>query len=456
MRFPKPTLIVGLFLITLTTSSCSKYLDKKSDSKLSVPTTITDLQMLLDNYYLYSNAYSALPEIMSDNFYVTTEAFNSQDQILRDLYLWKSIISPDGDGGWSEPYRWILTTNLVLDIGSKINEDKNSPQYNNVMGSSYFLRAYFYYILSQLYCTNYEPQTTNNKPGLVLKLTPEIGGEVQRSTIQETYQQILTDLKKAMELLPNQGVNKTRPTKASAYGTLSKVYLSMQLYDSAAVYANKTLAIYDSLMDYNDLNYNATAPIPKFNKEVVFMFRGPQLSILAPSVAKVDSNLYNSYKDGDLRKKILFKVNNDGTYRFRGDYDGFGVMSGYLFGGIVTDEINLIKAECLARKGMINDAMFILNKLLKTRWDKLVPYIDETAITVEEAVEKVINERRKELINRGTRWTDLRRLRFDPLYAITPKRIIDGKEYTLPPQSPRFTLLIPIEEINQSGIEQNP
>jgi hypothetical protein len=115
----------------------------------------------------------------------------------------------------------------------------------------------------------------------------------------------------------------------------------------------------------------------------------------------------------------------------------------------------LIRAECYARAGNISSAMSDLNTLLKTRWVSGT-YTDMTATTADEALGKVLIERRKELLMRGQRWTDLRRLNKDSRFAVTLQRVINGTTYTLPPNDLRYTLLIPYNVIQISGIQQNP
>ncbi len=73
-----------------------------------------------------------------------------------------------------------------------------------------------------------------------------------------------------------------------------------------------------------------------------------------------------------------------------------------------------------------------------------MPYSVLIAIDAEEAKVKVLQERRKELIFRGTRWSDLRRLNLEGA-GIGLNRIINGVTYTLPPNDARWVMLIPRE-----------
>jgi hypothetical protein len=82
-----------------------------------------------------------------------------------------------------------------------------------------------------------------------------------------------------------------------------------------------------------------------------------------------------------------------------------------------------------------------------------------TAANADEALSKVLTERRKELIMRGQRWTDLRRLNKDPRFKTDLSRsvVVDGatQTFTLPANDSRYTLLIPQEVITNSSLPQN-
>jgi hypothetical protein len=125
-----------------------------------------------------------------------------------------------------------------------------------------------------------------------------------------------------------------------------------------------------------------------------------------------------------------------------------------MFSGIATDEIHLIKSECLARLGKKVDAMQVLNHLLQFRW-KAGAFIPLTAADSDEALSIILRERRKELPFRGLRWTDLRRLDKENLIP-TLTRELDGKQYVLPPGDKRYVLPIPYDIISQTGMPQNP
>jgi hypothetical protein len=165
----------------------------------------------------------------------------------------------------------------------------------------------------------------------------------------------------------------------------------------------------------------------------------------------IDSVLFRSYQVNDLRKTLFFADKGKGVINFKGTYSG----DNGIFSGLATDELYLIRAEAAARKGDAANALKDLNFLLIKRWKKGT-FISLTAATSEEALKLVLIERRKELVMRGLRWSDLRRLNKDPRFQVTLTRTISGNKATLPPGDPRYVFPIPDEEIMNSGIEQNP
>lgn len=434
--------------------SCKKYLDAKPSNTLVTPESIADLQSLLDFYGKMNQQYPSPVEILSDDYYLTTTDWNSvNDPSQRNLYLWQR--EETTDNYWNFAYNTIATANVVLDELKKIDPDPllENAALNNVKGSALFYRAYYFYGLAQLFAKPYNDGTAASDPGIVLKLNSDINEVSVRSSVQQTYLQILVDLQASLSLLPKVPLSRTRPSIPAAYGALARTYLAMQQYDSAGKYADRCLSMYDSLMDFNTLSPTASVPIGRLNKEVIFDLRSTVAIILGNTRARIDSGLYASYGTYDLRKDIYFKLNADGkTYQFKGDYSPYTSMSAtnYAFTGIVTDEMYLIRAEANARAGNKTEALDDLNKLLKTRY-KTGNFTAVTASDANDALAKIIQERRKELYRRGTRWTDLRRFRDEPQFAITPKRIINNKTYTMD----RLTILIPQTVIIASGMPQN-
>lgn len=237
---------------------------------------------------------------------------------------------------------------------------------------------------------------------------------------------------------------------------LAKLFLITEQYDSSYKYSDLALIDYNQLIDFNTISPDgSSSPFPSFttsNPEIIFY---AEMSInpfyIYPSPI-VDSLLYQSYATNDIRKVAFFRPNPIAAgYTFKGSYTGSIIN----FSGIGVNELYLIRAESNARLGNFNEAIIDLNTLLRNRWVANA-YTNLTATSKDDAIAKILTERRKELPFTGIlRWEDLRRLNKDPNYGITLKRIINGEEYLLPPNDPRYALPIPDLEVKLSGIPQN-
>jgi hypothetical protein len=443
-------------LLLISISSCKKYLDAKPDATLATPSGLQDLQKLLDYYRGMNTLFVGGTGILSDNYYLTTENWASisrEDQ--RNYYLWQKDDNNVSD--WSGPYNGIYVCNMVLESLKTLPLKPSDKQIaEQIQGAALFFRASFHYAVAQLFAKGYDSTTAASDPGIPLKVSTDITERATRSSVEKTYQQIISDFKEAAAMLPLTTSIKSRPCKAAAFGALARTLLAIGDYEQAYLYADSCLQLNDVLIDYNSLDSNAAAPFTKFNDEVIFQAISNSVSPNNPTICKIDSNLYASYSINDLRRILYFKKNADGTYKFKGDYDGTSNNgAGHSFTGIVTDEQYLIRAECAARLNKTEEAQYYVNNLLEHRF-KTGTFIPVTTTNKIELLTFILDERRKELLFRGTRWTDLKRLNKDPRFAVTLTRIINGKIYQLPASEIKYVALIPKKVIQMSGMQQNP
>jgi starch-binding outer membrane protein, SusD/RagB family len=439
-----------LVLSVILFSSCKKFLDEKPDRSLAVPQTISDAQALLDNNERMNSNCPASGEASTDSYYMTIADFNAAPGIAdRSLYLWgDEIIYNTFPNDWSYAYMPVYHANLALEHIEKIQRTAtNAPQWDNVKGSALLYRARCFLTAVAIWSKAYNKSTAASDPGIPLRLSSDFNQPSQRASVQAVYDQIITDLQQAIPLLPLNPAHVIRPSKAAAYALLSRTFLYMQQYQKAGQYADSCLQLHSTLLDYNTLNADASYPVPQFNKEVIMHFTMKSLGQLS---LRVDSVLYNSYEENDLRKKVFFNSNNDGSYGFKGSYDG----SYFLFCGITTGELYLTRAECYARAGNITAAMDDLNALFQKRF-KTGTFTRQTAASKEEALDKVLAERRKELLLRDLRWMDIKRLNLEG-YTIILKRVLDTKIVELVPNDPKYALPLPATVIAMTGMPQNP
>ncbi|WP_158085241.1 RagB/SusD family nutrient uptake outer membrane protein [Niastella vici] len=449
--------IIWFVLASMVMLSCKKdWIEVKSDKSLDVPTSIEDFQAMLDNAVIMNDNRPSLGEISADNYYLTDALWDSWVSINRNAHIWAGDIYSEittDQFNWNTSYRQVFYANIALEGIDKVEQQGyNAAAWNNVKGSALFFRGEAFFNLSQLFSKPYSLTGTDGA-GIPLRLNANPNDASVRSGLQQTYDQILSDLQGSVDYLPVIPLYKTRPSKPAAYALLSRFYLVKQDYVNGLKYADLCLKLYDSLLDYNTLNANATFPIPALNREVIFMTTMENAAFL-PGTHIVDSNLYNGYDLNDLRKKILYRANTAGQLYFNGTYTGGAlIQNSRTFGGIATDEVYLTRAECYARTGNITAAMDDLNAVMSKRM-KTGFFVPFTAANSGDALKLVLQERRKETPFRGLRWLDLRRLNSEGA-NITLTRTVKGQLYTLPPNDPKYVLPIPPDVISLTGMNQN-
>ncbi|SFH33323.1 RagB/SusD family nutrient uptake outer membrane protein [Pedobacter insulae] len=441
----KNTYII-LIIATVLLCSCKKFLDEKSNSKLATPETLEDNQALLDrNFVLGLNTVSG--QISAEDVYVSEADFNNMSQEAeKRIYTWQpDHVSLTEGNDWENTFRRINIFNTVL-----FNlENYQIPNSDNVKGQALVFRASAYLEAAQLWCLAYNKRSASSALGLPLRLDPDMNVPSVRSTLKQTYEQIISDLQAASNLLPATQISVIRPSKVTALGFLSRVYLYMGEYEKALQYGNEALSIYSQLLDYNVLNGSATYPIIAMNKEILLPTSMAYSAFLGSNQAKIAPDFYNSYENNDLRKELYFRKNAQGEILFRGNYTGSSTRSTAL----ATDEVYLSVAESYAETNDLTMAMQTLNQLLIKRWRSgfFVPF---TATTKEETLQIIKRERRKELLFRGIRWADLKRYNRDGA-NLHLTRVLNGITYQLPPNDLRYAIAIPEDIIKMTGMPQN-
>ncbi|WP_200978293.1 RagB/SusD family nutrient uptake outer membrane protein [Echinicola sp. 20G] len=444
----KPILTIMIISIVHLLSSCEEFLDEKPEKSIVVPESLADLQKLLDASRRDMNDGPALGLLAGDELVTTDNGFGSYSTVEQNTYIWNKSIFENYGFEWTVFYQQVFYANVVLDGLDELSRDDDPMEYDHVRGRALFYRANAFYNLLSLFSPAYVPGQNDGALGIPLRLSPDINLDAPRASLANSYEKVIEDLKESVTLLPQMPDYKSRPSQWAAHALLSRVYLSMGDYPNALNYAEAALSIEDDLLDFNDLDLEATYPFEQFNNEVIFHSEMVTHGFIRNSNTVVLPGIYGSYGEDDLRKQSFFRENSFGM-DFKGTYTGTVTY----FCGLATDELYLNKAECLARTGDFDSARETLDGLLVKRYLSGTYEGIQTADT--DLLALILEERKKELLCRGTRWVDLRRLNREAESALTIERTVDGQSYRLEPGSKKYVFPIPPDEINVSGIIQN-
>lgn len=431
----KKILLFNLTILILLFTACSKeWLDAKRDISLIVPTTLEDMRLLMNNDGTFVLDGRVFAELAADDYYLLEDQLNSTpDHSYRNSYLWlDELYTPELIvADWNVSYEQVFITNIVLKGLEKIEPTLSTQtEYSDVKGAALFFRAKAFFNLTETFAKPYDPATAHTDLGIPLRFNPDINAPIERATVQETWDRIILDLKEAAKLLKPLPTVITNASRCTANALLARIYLCLQDYEQALYHATESLKDKNDLLDYNTLNLAATYPVTRFNKETMIYSEIAQYSPTFMTInSRTQRELYDSYDDADLRKQVFFRVLPDGEFGFRGTYAG----NVRVFTGFSVNEMFITRAECYARLGDVDAAMDDLNALLVKRY-KENEFIPLTASDKAEALQIVLQERRKELLRRGLRWSDIRRLNKETQFQKTFTRTWQGTTYTLTPE----------------------
>lgn len=221
--------ILGICIALTATVSCEKFLDTVSytDSDTSnYPASAEDAQQLVTG--IYSTFNVSLYDLCGTNYWmyanvVSDDEFGGGGADDIDIQAIDHMLYNDKNyqaDYWANCYFGIGRASMAVERLDKITDPELHDQ---LLGEAHTLRAYFYFILAQMF--EQVPLLTKSTENLGQTETyPKVG------TVDEIYGFIAYDLKKAIEMMPSKPFNACvsgagHVTKWVAEGLLARVYL---------------------------------------------------------------------------------------------------------------------------------------------------------------------------------------------------------------------------------------
>src|SRR5690606_3443617 len=234
--------------------SCTGFLDEKPNAALSTPHTLEDLQAMLSNSNIFGKEPMLL-EVGTTDYYLTDESWQSlADEAHKRAYIWgaQGLFQQNLSNDWKTVYDLVYYCNTVLVGLENIERDeKNAVVYDQIKGEALFFRGKSMLQAALLWVEAYDEGMKDSKLGLPLRMDTDFNKVSVRSPMGETYDAIIRDFESSASLLPDYPHHLTRPSKAAAFGALSRTFMAMRKYDEAFYYADEALAIRDELLDFN-------------------------------------------------------------------------------------------------------------------------------------------------------------------------------------------------------------
>ncbi len=521
MKAIKYMAVAGMMALT---ASCSDFLEEYSQSSYYAESWEDLDELLVGSGYLqpqgcqvmgYSTNFGSFIHYLADELdenniassggvlsnskpytfgYYTWQQRAGQNQEYTDYY--------DDSEEWTQCYYGINVMNNILVALESVPcaTEEEIRGCGKVRGEAYFLRALYYFWLVNMYGQPYNAATAATDLGVPLKTSENVEDrKFDRNSVKEVYDQIVSDLEAAREGFRAYDAEKSSIYRADSTAVnllLSRVYLYMGRWQDCVDAAGRVLDGHGTLMDLNGSGTGSFAVAD--NVENIFSMGGSDLPLQMGYMyqgCRVNSELYNSYSDNDLRRTQWYWRNGifvgcvknekgsdqipleDPTY-YNENYVGSSLLgtgweaktipvsSVFIFR---TAEAYLNMAEAEAYLGHEKEARGWVNQLRNYRFQDGAADVDITS-SGEALVKDIRAERRRELAFEGHRWFDLRRYRVCPVF---PERIslthyytfykdaleaeMTGRRcYVLTEDDPSWTLPIPYEVLEfNTGMQGN-
>lgn len=450
--------MLSVFLL----ASCNDFVDVVPKGK-AIPTTVDDLGKLMNNSFvsISGNNFGMVDvafnptemELFSDDYTGSDQPTDSYYSMFHDrpnffnMVTWNDVIysTAEEDPNWNGLYKSNYIVNYII---ANIDEAEEGYEYkrNEVKGRALVHRALNYFILTNLYGKAYNASTAASDLAVPLLLEPDINAQPARATVQECYDQMLSDVNEAVNLLEiDVPEYNFLPGKAAAIALRARIYLYMGEFDKALADAQQAVKLQPTLYDYNmyagaigaptpfevvAYGYPATTRID--NQEIIFLRTNTSYASMSSPSDEFEKIIDH---DNDLRALLFFTT----LYGSR----PINMMRTQQ-SGISVSEMYLTIAEAALRKSSpdVKTAIEALDAVRSKRY--LAETYQPTTITdVNNLLDEVIKERRREVSFCTTSFTDKKRWNCDPRTATTMTRTIFGKTYTMEPNDPRYCLPIP-------------
>lgn len=450
-------------------SGCSEsFLEIQPEQSVATETAVTDvntLQTALNGVYskLQQNGYYGrtayvIPELMADNLFLslrnTGRYLDYNNFVVREQDSY-------ADDLWNAGYEVIINASRAIQGGEQLSlAGDQLAEANQMVGEAYALRALALFDLTRFFGQSYNFTADASHPGV--PAIASIGDDPispARNTVKQDYDLIISDLSKALSLMNKQTAQGTFSIN-SAKALLSRVYLYTEQNELAAQYA--TEVIESGRYSLLDAASYSSLWADDFSQEVLFEIvysvvdnegsnsLGHFFALAGYADALATESLYALYEESDSRKTAILRTAKQGAE------SNALVINKFPEGALETDNIKIIRlaelylnrAEAYAKTSQEALALADLNLLAQMR----DPQAEVISLQGEALLDRILEERRKELAFEGHRLFDLSRNK----RGVT----IDQGDAVIQAAYPndRFILPIPLNELNANPNinDQNP
>ena len=443
-------------------------------SESNIQTALTGVYNQLYDYRFAGNYAVNIGDIPTDLSYWNTKTghFDGIYQYSfddKDTYLYYI---------WDYGFKVVNNSARIIKAGNgMLGSSSDATALNKELAEAYALRAYANLTMVNVFCHQLKVKGNDfsSKAGLPISDEPIVAFQnVSRSTVGETYDKIVADLKLSIDKFTTAGGDrgdKCYFTKAAVEGLLARTYLYMEKWNEAKTYAQAALKDGNiTTLNYTSADYKALYNGGNSNTESLFYLDINATQNWSANSSGTLWSTYNfspspkllaMYSANDVRKSIQTwdKTSTDASPVYGGGkYGAFGsnpINPAYATNYLINaPEMFLIIAEADINLGAeyLTDAQNAL--LVVAKRNTSITSVADLPQDITSLYTFLKDERARELFQEGLRLWDLRRwdtkASIEAYAAPAVKYRVDN--YTIS----NLVYPIPADEINAGfGIEQN-
>ncbi len=472
--------------------------DEAMQSYNDAEQTLTGIYAMMKSSALWSGYLTLLPDIQTDLVYAVDGYSNTYGQ----HWLWDiRSTNSEVEAVYASLYGIISNCNFFLEridsIVAKQTDDNKITILEQYTGEVYTIRALCYSELLKLYCKAYNPETADTDLGVVLRKHYSTPERSVRASMKESYEFVLSDLKKAEEILDPDydAYSSYYMTNAVAHALHARVALYMQdweaaiehstevigrdthyILDPANIEWNGGMTYFDRMWCY-DTSYETLWQVGFTTTSMggalgqVFLSFNNDYTYYYPDYVPAQWVL-NLYTSGDMRYNSYFASLSTGydhglTWPLLIKYYGNQNFIGYYIYHVVMPkpfrlaEQYLIRAEAYCRQETPNFSL-ASNDLTTLRENRFSSGGGSISLSKDNFIEEIANERVRELYMEGHRLQDIKR--WGKLYrngeGFTRQQqnntLKSGSTLSRKADHPLFVWPIPQHELEAPGSEVLP
>ena len=451
----KKIILTSLIASALAVTSCDDKLDITPKGMTTLD-NVADLELLLNQEYGAGNGpLDDIGMVCNDGFpawYDMAELLASPTTLQYAYVTWNEEMDratlAETDSRYSGLYRQIYYCNVITE---KAPEATGSDAVRNlILAEAKVKRAYFHYLLVNMYARQYDEATASQLGGVpyVDYVNMEINKD--KNTIAEVYDYILADCSDdVIAGLPDYVPEVFRADKAFGNAVRAKILFQMKRYDEAARYAEAALRYNNNLENRSATMSTSSWELPWDSRNnYLHIGGGARVSLTYTCMSKELAALFSP--DDYIRK---YEIGWNGLATWEDSaveyaYPGgliYTAFSNVIFNnyGIRTEDMYYLLAETNIRAGKIDDGLNYVDQVQLRRIDCYVP-LKGTGLNMAQAMKKMQEAKKVEMYGTYNNFIDCKRWNTEPDYRASITRDLgEYGTFTISPDSPLWVMPFP-------------